>query len=129
MNDTGNAGSSRSRALLAASFIGAGLNHFIMRRTYRAVVPPGFGDPAIAVAVSGVAEIVGGAGVLIQPTRRLAGWWLIGLLIAVFPANIYMAIKPEAIPGPRVPRVLLWLRLPLQPLMIYGVWKATQNDA
>src|SRR5271166_4555569 len=75
----------RSRRLLAAFFIGSGVNHFVMPRPYRAIVPPGFGDPAMAVTASGVAEIVGGAGALLPPpARRLAGWWLIGVLLAVY---------------------------------------------
>ena len=118
---------SRSRRLLAGFFIAGGVNHFVMPKPYRAIVPPGFGDPATMVAASGVAEIVGGAGVLVPGLRRLAGWWLIGLLLAVFPANMWMAMSPESIPGMRIPRLLLWLRLPLQPLMIYWAWQATRE--
>src|SRR5271168_1666656 len=108
---------SRSQRLLALFFIGGGVNHFVMPGPYRRIVPPGAGDPATVVAVSGVAEIAGGVGVLLVPTRRAAGWGLIALLLAVFPANLHMAVNPEQIPGMKIPRALLWLRLPLQPLM------------
>ena len=62
---------------------------------YRQIVPPSFGDPARLVAISGVAEVAGGLGVLLPRTRRLAGLGLIALLVAVFPANVYMARNPE----------------------------------
>ena len=63
----------RSLRALAAFFIGAGVNHFVIPRTYEQIVPPGLGDPATLVRVSGVAEIAGGVGVLVPRTRRLSG--------------------------------------------------------
>ncbi|MGA8365008.1 MAG: hypothetical protein WB709_10870, partial [Solirubrobacteraceae bacterium] len=83
---------------LGLIFIGAGLNHFVMPRPYRQIVPPSMGDAstrATLVTVSGVAEIAGGVGVLLPRTRRLAGFGLIALLAAVFPANLYMARNPS----------------------------------
>jgi len=115
-----------SRWVLGVFFVAAGINHFVMPRTYERVVPPGLGDPSTLVAVSGVAEVAGGVGVLIDGTRRWAGWGLLALLVAVFPANVYMAVDPSSIPGLRVPRVLLWLRLPLQPVAMWWAWAATQ---
>lgn len=115
-----------SRWLLGAFFVAAGINHFVMPRGYERIVPPGLGNPSTLVAVSGVAEVAGGVGVLIGGTRRWAGWGLLALLVAVFPANVYMALDPSSIPGLRVPRVLLWLRLPLQPLAMWWAWAATQ---
>jgi uncharacterized membrane protein len=82
------------------------------------------------VAVSGVAEIAGGLAVLHGRTRPLARWWLIALLLAVFPANIHMAINPEQIRGldlDSVPRWALWARLPLQAAAIAWVWRATDD--
>jgi len=117
---------SRSQRLLGLFFVGAGVNHFVMPGPYKSIVPPGLGDPATLVQISGVAEIAGGAGVLLAPTRRAAGWGLIALLAAVFPANAHMALHPEQIPGLKIPRVLLWLRLPLQPLMMWWAWSATR---
>lgn len=83
-----------------------------------------------AVLVSGVAEIVGAAAVIAPATRRSARWWLLALLLAVFPANVHMAVNPEQIPGldlKRVPRWALWARLPLQPLAMLWVWRATRS--
>jgi uncharacterized membrane protein len=77
------------------------------------------------VAISGVAEIAGGLGVLLRPTQRAAGWGLILLLLAVFPANIYAVQHGMKISGKEVPTWLLWARLPLQLVMIWWVCKAT----
>ena len=117
---------SRSSGLVGAFFVLAGANHFAMPRYYRRIVPPGFGDPNTVVVVSGVAEIAGGVGVLVPSTRRLAGLALIVLLAAVFPANVHMAVNAEQFQNLRVPRWALWLRLPLQPLMAWWTWRATQ---
>jgi uncharacterized membrane protein len=115
----------RSRTLLGAFFVGAGVNHFLIPRTYTAIVPPSMQDQADRlVAISGVAEIAGGVGVLLPRTRRLAGLGLIALLAAVFPANLYMARSPERFR--RIPRWALYARLPLQPLMMRWAWRATR---
>lgn len=106
-------------------FLAAGVNHFVMPRAYRQIVPPGFGDPDRVVAISGVAEIAGGLGVLLPRTRRLAGLGLIALLVAVFPANLYMARNPARFR--RIPRWALYARLPLQPLAMWSVWRATRG--
>jgi len=103
-------------------FILAGANHFRNPQFYRDIVPPQFGSAATLVKISGVCEIAGGASLLIPRLRRAAGWGLIALLIAVFPANIYMAIAPERIPNMNFPRWALWLRLPFQALFIGWIW-------
>jgi uncharacterized membrane protein len=116
----------RSRRLLAAFFIGAGVNHLVMPRAYEQIVPPRLqGEAKRLVAVSGVAEIVGGVAVLFERTRRPSGLWLIALLAAVFPANMYMAGAPEHFP--KIPRWALYARLPLQPLMMWWAWRATRR--
>jgi uncharacterized membrane protein len=74
------------------------------------------------VAISGVCEIAGGLGLLVRPLRRAAGWGLIALLIAVFPANIYMALAPNESADGRFAGWMLWLRLPLQAVLIAWVW-------
>jgi uncharacterized membrane protein len=115
----------RSPRPLGIFFIAAGINHFRVPRVYQRIVPPRLhGDAARVVALSGAAEIAGGAGVLLAPTRRAAGAALIALLAAVFPANLYMAREPERFP--RVPRWALYARLPLQPLMMWWAWRATR---
>jgi len=115
-----------SRKLLAAFFVGSGVNHFVSPRFYRAIVPPRLQDDAKRVVeVSGVAEMLGGLGVLLPRTRRLSGAYLIALLAVVFPANLYMAREPERFK--RVPRWALYARLALQPLMMWWAWRATRD--
>ena len=82
------------------------------------------GEADTIVAVSGVAEVAGGLGVLLPSTRRVSGLWLIALLAAVFPANLHMALNPEEFR--RIPRWALYARLPLQPLAMWWAWRATR---
>jgi uncharacterized membrane protein len=115
-----------SRGLLAAFFVASGVNHFISPRFYRAIVPPPLRhDAKLVVDVSGVAEALGGLGVLLPRTRRTAGAGLVALLVAVFPANVYMAREPDRFR--RFPRWALFARLPLQPLMMWWAWRATRD--
>jgi len=120
-----------SRLGLAAFFTFMGTMHFVARRSFEAIVPKSIeAHKREAVAVSGVAEIAGAAMVLHPASRRLGRWWLLGLLISVFPANIHMAVNPEQIRGldlNKVPRWALWARLPLQPLAMVWVWRATRG--
>ena len=111
---------------LAFLFVGAGLAHFLLTRRYVATVPPYLPAPALLVYVSGVAEIAGGLGLLLPATRRWASWGLIALLVAVFPANVYMLQSHGA--GLHVPQWALWLRLPLQGVLMAWVWWAGQPD-
>ena len=106
----------------AVLFIAAGANHFISPDFYRKIVPPAFPKPRLLVQISGVCEILGGAGLLVPKLRKLAGLGLIALLIAVFPANVFMALYPEKIPDMHFPRWALWGRLPLQAVFIAWVW-------
>ena len=123
----------RSRLSLAAFFTFMGTMHFVVRRSFEAIVPTSIQQyKREAVAVSGVAEIAGGAMVLHPATRRLGRWWLLALLISVFPANIHMAVNPEQIRGldlKKIPRWALWARLPLQPLAMVWVWRATRHGS
>jgi uncharacterized membrane protein len=121
---------SRSQRALAGFFAFAGTMHFVAPRSYEAMMPPSVPRHREAVVVSGIAEIVGGAAVLARPTRRLARWWLLALLALVFPANLHMAVSPEQVRGldlERIPRWALWTRLPLQPLAMLWVWRATRD--
>ena len=110
--------------LLALLFIAAGILHFLRPGAFARIVPPFLPCSMALVYISGVAEIVGGVGLLVPPLRPWAGVWLVALLLAVFPANIYMAVAPERA-GFGVAPVWLWLRLPLQLLLIAWVlWAA-----
>ena len=115
------------RWLAASLFIAAGANHFRSPGPYRRIVPPGFPNPALLVALSGVAEIAGGAGLLVPRLRRAARWGLIALLVAVFPANVYMAVRPERFADWHLPRWTLWARLPLQVALAAWVWFAARD--
>ena len=114
-----------SRGALSAFFVAAGVNHFVNPRAYERIVPPRLQErSSLLVAVSGVAEVLGGVAVMLPATRRLAGAWLVAVLAAVFPANLYMAREPERFR--RLPRWALYARLPLQPLMMAWAWRATR---
>jgi uncharacterized membrane protein len=108
----------RRRLPLALFFLGAGIMHFVKPGAYEATVPDPLPGHREIVYVSGVAEIAGALAVL---PDRSAGWWLIALLIAVFPANVNMAVNSERFR--KVPEPLLWVRLPLQALLIGWVWR------
>lgn len=116
------------RGVLALGFIGAGFLHFLRPAVYAQIVPPALPWPLALVYVSGAAEIAGGLGVLVPRLRRAAGWGLVALLIAVFPANVAMALGTVHIAGLDVPPLLLWLRLPLQGLLIAWVIWCTRKD-
>ncbi|MEY2502026.1 MAG: hypothetical protein QOI07_2360 [Verrucomicrobiota bacterium] len=118
-----------SRLTLALLFILAGVAHFATPTSYFAIMPPYIPWPAAMVAVSGAAEILGGFGVCFRSTRRAAGWWLILLLIAVFPANLQAISTGMVIGGNAVPAWILWARLPLQLLLIIWVWRACLGHA
>lgn len=111
---------------LALLFVTIGALHFVAPGFFLAIVPPWVPDPALAVSASGIAEIAGGAGLLVPRLRRLAGWGLLLLLVAVFPANVHMLQQALAAEPPSSPLYLaaLWLRLPLQPLLMVWVWRA-----
>ncbi len=121
----------RSQRLLTAFWLVAGTMHFVVPRSYEAIVPPYVPMRRAAVAVSGIAEIAGGLAIISPRTRNgFARWWLLALLAAVFPANIHMATNPQDVRGldlRRVPRWALWARLPLQPLAMLWVWRATRG--
>jgi uncharacterized membrane protein len=116
----------RSRKLLGALFVLAGLNHFLQPRFYLAMMPDYLPAHRTLVAASGYAEISFGALAFAPRAHRLTRWGLIALLLAVFPANLHMALHPERFR--RVSPVLLWLRLPLQALLVSWVWWATGDE-
>lgn len=115
-----------SRLLLGLFFIVAGIAHFMSPERYEAIMPPSLPWPAALVALSGAAEILLGALVLLPQARVPARWGLIALLLVVFPANIHMA--QHAASYAPIPRWALWLRLPLQGLLVAWVWWATRPE-
>lgn len=116
--------SALSRLALALFFVLAGIAHFMAPGPYLAIMPPYIPWPDAMVTLTGMAEILGGLGVLFRSTRRAAGWWLILLLIAIFPANIHATSIGLEFQGYVVPTWMLWARLPLQLLLIVWVWRA-----
>ena len=110
-----------TRIIFGVFFVAAGINHFINPGFYLKIMPTYLPWHYALVIISGVAEVVLGVGLLIPQTRSLAAWGLIALLIAIFPANIHMATRPELYPD--IPVVALWIRLPLQfLLMLWAFW-------
>ncbi|RZK63079.1 MAG: hypothetical protein EOO59_00750 [Hymenobacter sp.] len=105
--------------VLAALFVGAGLLHFWHLATYLRIMLPALPAPRQLVLLSGAAEVAGGLGLLLPATRRWAAWGLLALLLAVFPANIYML---EIHAQLHLPAWVAWARLPLQPLLMWWVW-------
>jgi uncharacterized membrane protein len=102
-------------------FVFAGANHFINPKPYLSMMPSYLAAHAALVQISGVAEILGGLGLLLPCARRLAAWGLILLLIAVFPANLNVAL--HGWPGENIPAWVLWARLPFQPLSIWWIYR------
>jgi uncharacterized membrane protein len=100
----------RRIALVATAvfYASAGILHFLHMDLYAKIVPPFIPWPVAMVYLSGVAEIAGGAGLLIPSLRRAAAWGLVALLIAVFPANVYMALDRVRVTANPLPDWLLW---------------------
>ncbi|MDB5268438.1 MAG: hypothetical protein JWP58_1478 [Hymenobacter sp.] len=114
-----------SRYALALIFVLAGIWHFVHSATYLAIMPPMLPTPLALVYVSGVFEMLGGLGLLPARTRRLAGWGLLALLVAVFPANVYMALVHEQL---HIPGWVAWGRLPLQLPLLWWVWRVMHQQ-
>jgi uncharacterized membrane protein len=112
---------------VAVFFVGAGALHFVAPRPYERIMPRALPAHRALVYASGAAEIAGGLGVLHPRTRGAAGWWLAATLAAVFPANVNMAVHAERFAP--IPEALLWLRLPLQPVLVAWVRGATSRPS
>jgi uncharacterized membrane protein len=108
--------------VIGVLFVLAGVLHFLKPRLYEAIVPPFLPAHREIVQISGIFELLGGAGIMLARTRVAAGWGLIALLLAVFPANIYMAIDPQF--QKVAPAWALYARLPLQFLLIWWIYAA-----
>lgn len=116
------------RALLVFLFVGSGVSHFVRPEPFMAIVPPYLPAPRALVYISGAFEILGGVGLLIPALRRWAGIGLVALLIAVFPANIYMAANDVPLGDVDVPWWGHAIRLPLQAVLIALVIWVSRPD-
>jgi uncharacterized membrane protein len=113
------------RVLIALFFMYAGYSHFTKAWFFHKITPPylqAWKEPINTIV--GVAEIAGGVGLLIPLTQAWAAWGIIALLVAVFPANIYMLTSKGA--GMTIKMWFLWLRIPLQVVLIALVYQFTQ---
>jgi uncharacterized membrane protein len=110
--------------------MGAGLQHFFFPAPYLRIIPPFLPWPKLLLWVSGAAEIAGGVGLLVARFRRAAAYGLALLLVAVFPANIYMAVAHLPFPGLLGESWVQWLRLPLQiPLILWALRYTKKRSA
>ncbi len=119
-------GSRWQRAALVFVFLWfffGGLAHFLFTDAEMRIVPPELPSPRALVLVSGLFELIGAAGLLRERTRRMAGWGLMLLTIAVTPANVYMLRVHEQFP---VPEWLLWLRLPFQLVLLWLIFRGSR---
>lgn len=114
------------RIVMGVLYIAAGAGHFLVTRAYLRIMPDYLPAHRELVLLSGAAEIAGGLGLFFPPTRRAASWGIILLLIAVFPANLWMAHHPDRFPT--VPLWILWLRLPLQLPLLWWAWQYAKPE-
>ncbi len=114
-----------ARRLLSVLFIATGTLHFLRPKVYEQIMPDYLPARRELILISGAAEIAGGVAVVFPRTRPAAGLWLAALLVAVFPANVQMALQADRFS--RIPPALLWARLPLQPLLILWALRATRR--
>jgi uncharacterized membrane protein len=114
--------------VLSASMITVGVSHFTSPEPFMRIVPPALPAREM-VLLSGFFEVLGGAGLLVPRLRRAAAWGLIALFLAVFPANIYMALEGIQLdPENPLPTWGAWARLPFQALFIYWAWSFTKDE-
>jgi uncharacterized membrane protein len=112
---------------MGSMYVAAGVLHFVVPGLYVQIVPPMFPARLVLVYLSGLAEVAVGIGLLLPRTRRHAAWATIALLVAIFPANVYMAthgVVVQGMPGGGDPSALVrWGRLPLQGVLIlWAFW-------
>ena len=108
--------------IIAVFFIAGGIAHFVVTDSYIAAMPDYLGYHKEFIIISGVFEILGAIGILVPQTRLLAGYGLVALIIAVYPANINMALHPEKYTD--ISELFLYIRLPFQFLFMWFVWWA-----
>ena len=116
--------------VLGVAMIGVGIRHFQDPAPFERIVPAWLPSPHVIVLVSGFFEVLGGVGVLVPQTRRFAAWGLVALYIAVFPANVNMALNHvQLTPDGTLPVWAMWARLPLQFVLIAWAAWFTRSDA
>jgi uncharacterized membrane protein len=116
------------RWVLTIFMVGAGINHFRSPAPYLGMMPAELPHPVLLVQLSGVAEILGGLGLILAQTRRLTAWCLIALFVAIFPANLNMALNHLPLGDQPVPTWALWARLPLQVVLIVWAYWFTRPE-
>ncbi|MFB3387468.1 DoxX family protein [Flavobacterium sp. LAR06] len=109
--------------LMAFLYIIAGINHFRSPGMYIRIIPPIFKNPKLINTLSGAAEILFGVLLMFPFSKRFAAWGIIALLIAIFPANLFMFQDKKA--GFCLPKWILFIRLPLQIILIYWAYQYT----
>jgi uncharacterized membrane protein len=102
--------------------VAIGVLHFVRPSGFVAIVPAWLPAPLFLVLLSGFFEVLGGLGLFVRRAHRLAAWGLIALYVAVFPANINMAVHGIQPDGMHIPTAILWARLPFQALFIWLAW-------
>ncbi|MEI8259658.1 MAG: DoxX family membrane protein [Deltaproteobacteria bacterium] len=117
------------RMILAVAMMAIGVLHLVDPGPFVGIVPAALPAPVVLVYVSGIFEIAGGLGLLLARTRRAAAWGLVALYVAVFPANINMAVNHLRLGSTPVSPALAWGRLPLQIVFIAWAWWFTRPDA
>lgn len=108
---------------MAFLYIVAGINHFRKPGMYIKIIPPVFKNPKLINNLSGAAEIIFGILLLLPFTKTFAAWAIIALLIAIFPANLYMYKNKKA--SFNLPKWILFVRLPLQIVLIFWAYQYT----
>ena len=118
---------------MGATYVAAGIAHFLVPKRFAEAVPPAFPNPVALVYLSGIAEIVLGVGVAWRRTRRPSAWGIAALLVAVFPANVHLArgdvlddLVPERLVGPA--RLAALIRLPFQAVLIGWALRYTGSE-
>ena len=117
------------RGLLGVLMIFSGIMHFANPEPYLMMMPDYLPAHEALVAISGVFELLLGVAVFIPKFRALAGWGLVALLIAILPANVWMATEGIQPPGMEMSPTAAWVRVAMQAVLIYWAWAVTRPDA
>jgi uncharacterized membrane protein len=116
------------RWVLAVAMVAVGVRHFTDPEPFVRIVPAALPAKLALVWISGAAEVLGGVGLLVPRARRWAGYGLIALYVAVFPANVNMALNHLPLGDAVMPTWALWARLPMQAVLIALAWWVSRDD-